>query len=300
VPTLEQNREWWAERDWEAEPGNWSVPWGSPVAQWHVTLRPRIALGLRAGTTLEIAPGYGRWTQFLLPESQRYIGVDLSERCVQSCQARFARAPHAEFHANDGRSLPMVTDASVDFVFSFDSLVHADARIMTAYLQEIGRVLRTGGTAFLHHSNMAMYSRRRKLAGWLKRMSGRRGAALSQPSGPVTGRRRTSPLLSIEQRAIRAWQQSRWSIFGTGSRSEDVSAAIVRRLAADAGLHVRSQELITWAETGLLSDCLTVLQRPDGRLAAKTRVVKNRSFMDEARTARRLASLYLDDVTDGV
>ena len=35
---------------------------------------------------------------------------------------------------NDGRSLAFLDDASVDFVFSWDSLVHADADVCRAFI----------------------------------------------------------------------------------------------------------------------------------------------------------------------
>ena len=55
----------------------------------------------------------------------------------------------------DGSSLRGVGDESVDLVFSFDSLVHADAMTMDAYVGECARVLRNDGVAFLDHSNLA-------------------------------------------------------------------------------------------------------------------------------------------------
>ncbi len=55
-------------------------------------------------------------------------------------------------------TLTAVPDHSVDFVFSYDSLVHAEAEVLNAYTKEIARVLRPGGTAFLHHSNLRDFS----------------------------------------------------------------------------------------------------------------------------------------------
>src|SRR5579859_8081721 len=43
---------------------------------------------------------------------------------------------------NDGTSLAMIEDGTVDLVFSFDSLVHVEADVMDAYLDEIARVPR--------------------------------------------------------------------------------------------------------------------------------------------------------------
>jgi SAM-dependent methyltransferase len=51
-----------------------------------------------------------------------------------------------------------VPDASLDFVWSFDSVVHMDPPVVRAYLREIGRVLRPGGSAVVHHADKRPWS----------------------------------------------------------------------------------------------------------------------------------------------
>jgi SAM-dependent methyltransferase len=136
----------------------WSSFWGSSEAQWHGAIRPRIAPWLPSGTILEIAPGHGRWTRFLLAEAKAYHGVELSGECAEFCRARFCDAGHASFHQNDGRTIPMVGDRSCDFIFSFDSLVHVEMDALKSYIEECARILKPGGVAFLHHSNMGVYA----------------------------------------------------------------------------------------------------------------------------------------------
>ena len=48
-------------------------------------------------------------------------------------------------------------DASVDFAFSWDSLVHVDIEVLSAYLDELARKLKPGAHAFLHHSNLGQF-----------------------------------------------------------------------------------------------------------------------------------------------
>ena len=117
---------------------------------------PRIAPHLPAETVLEIAPGYGRWTEYLLEHCERLIGVDLTPRCIEVCRERFPGV-RASFEVNDGASLPMVASASLDFAFSFDSLVHVEAPQIASYLVELARALKPGAIAFLHHSNLNAY-----------------------------------------------------------------------------------------------------------------------------------------------
>src|SRR6266478_5857216 len=106
--------------DWKQAGEEWSEPWGASEAQWNGTIFPRIRDCVPTGTILEIAPGFGRWTHFLKDLCQQLVVVDLSTKCIEACQARFADCTHITYHVNDGKSLAMIADESIDFVFSFD------------------------------------------------------------------------------------------------------------------------------------------------------------------------------------
>src|SRR4051794_9713690 len=123
VPTVEENiRKWDGEYHWRSGGANWSQPWGTVEMQWHAALLPRVHTFLPTGTILEIAPGYGRWTHFLKDLCRELHVVDIAPRCIEACRERFAGCRHIRYHVNDGRSLAAIPDASIDFVFSFDSL----------------------------------------------------------------------------------------------------------------------------------------------------------------------------------
>ena len=99
----------------------------------------------------------GHSLQFLYPLCTRLILVDLVSKCIDACRRRFACVDHIEYHVNDGRSLDAIENNSVDFVFSMDSLVHADPTVMREYTLQLGRKLRDGGLGFIHHSNLGAY-----------------------------------------------------------------------------------------------------------------------------------------------
>ncbi len=158
MPSIPQNRSNWNDpSNWVSAGEEWSQSWGSTHALWFGTILPRIAACLPADHLLEIACGHGRITSHLLPQCQRYTGVDLAPACVAICRQRFAARPHTSFHETDGRSLDMVEDDSVDFAFSWDSLVHAEVEAVSGYVTALGKKLRPGGLAFLHHSNLAAF-----------------------------------------------------------------------------------------------------------------------------------------------
>lgn len=150
---LDWNRTTWdGQYDWSAAGEEWSAAWGDSGAQWLGSLAPRIGRFLPTGRVLEIAPGFGRWTKFLLTNADELTGIDLSQECVDSCLERFAGKP-ATFLKNDGLSLDAAPDNFFDFVFSFDSLVHAEVDVMEVYIPQLVAKLRAGGVAFVHHSN---------------------------------------------------------------------------------------------------------------------------------------------------
>ncbi len=155
MATIEENINRWQTYDWKDRGDEWSEVWGGTPYLWHGTLYPRLLRFLPANHILEIAPGFGRFTHYLKDHCQTLEIVDLTERCIAACRERFRAADHILYHVNDGRSLAMVADRSVDFVFSFDSLVHAEAEVLAAYLQQLSAKLRPGGVGFIHHSNLA-------------------------------------------------------------------------------------------------------------------------------------------------
>jgi ubiquinone/menaquinone biosynthesis C-methylase UbiE len=240
--------QWDVKYSWIDGGDNWSEPWGGPEKQWHGVILPRIRAFLPAHTCLEIAPGYGRWTQFLKDACVRLIVVDLSNRCITACRKRFANCSHIEYFVNDGESLAMVPDESIDFAFSFDSLVHVEADVLEAYLQELARKLTKDGVGFIHHSNLEEY--RKQL--WYRRI----------------------PLpRSIAKRV------------GASYRTFSVTAAKFDEIAQHAGLRCINQELINWKQHRL-SDCLSTFTRLGSRWPGPNEIRRNSHFMDEARRIR--------------
>jgi len=167
MASLKENYEVFeVEYTWPEHGDEWSQPWGGTRYLWNCTILPRIQSFLPSLRILEIAPGFGRCTQFLKDVSDTLIVVDISERCIQACKERFHDSNNIEYHVNDGKSLDMISDQSIDFIFSWDSLVHADKSVMEAYIRQFPRILKPGGFGFIHHSNLAEY--RNRITGKLK------------------------------------------------------------------------------------------------------------------------------------
>ena len=166
--TIEENRAHWSAYDWKERGEEWSETWGGSSGQWWGSLWPRLRAFLPCGTVAEIACGHGRWSAFLVGQCDRLELFDLTAEAVESCRVRFAAQPQVRARLTDGKSLPGLADRSVDFVFSFDSLVHAESDVLEAYVAEIARVLAAEGAAFLHHSNVAALRDELRALGYFK------------------------------------------------------------------------------------------------------------------------------------
>lgn len=160
MPSLEDNQRRWANHHWSHAGDEWSTRAGGTDRWWHGILLPRIMpllYKLPANPhVLEIAPGHGRWTQYLLHYAGRVTAIDIDQGCLDACAARFGS--RVEGVLGDGYTLggpARRINGPIDFCFSYDSLVHAEMDVMGSYLRELARVLRPGATAFLHHSNLA-------------------------------------------------------------------------------------------------------------------------------------------------
>jgi SAM-dependent methyltransferase len=263
VPSLQENLEQWDSRySWEGRGDEWSAAWGGTENQWWGTLMPRLHSFLPAGTALEIGPGFGRWTQFLKDVCQHLTVVDVSDRCIDACRERFSSSSNLAFHVNDGRSLPMVRDDSLDFAFSFDSLVHAEVEILESYLTELAAKLKPGGHAFIHHSNMGQYERL---------------AALAR---------------KVPERLRRHLVVRGLLVNVYGWRAESVTAEIFDQCSRQAGLRCVSQERINWMYGRHVIDCISVVTSQDSPSARPVVRYTNRAFMREANRLAEVTALY--------
>ncbi len=205
---------------------------------------------------LEIAPGFGRWTQFLRTLCRDLVVVDLSTKCIDACKTRFAESSNIEYHVNDGKSLEMVPDGAIDFVFSFDSLVHADEDVLEAYVSQLGRKLTPDGVGFIHHSNVHYYLERweRILPGFV----------------------RDQAVATINSKINKHY------------RSSGMSAARFGEFCKSAGLECITQELVPWGSKHLI-DCFSTFTLKGSSRARPLRRIVNAGFMEEAARIRQIA-----------
>ena len=154
------------------EDGHYGDHWGDPTLtglryRWHRLRHGRTQPGdlgkvvkrhLRPYVTpnsvvMEIGPGGGRFTQFLV-DAREVVLVDLNKQFFRYLRKRFRRhKTKLRFYQTSGYELEDIDDGSIDFVFSFGTFVHIDAEGIDEYLGEIARVLRPGGTSSIQYAD---------------------------------------------------------------------------------------------------------------------------------------------------
>ena len=244
--------------EWIAAGEEWSEPWGGSGPQWFGSILPRIHACLPANTILEIAAGFGRWSYYLKEHCNQLHLVDPATDCIEACRRRFASDPHVSCHVNDGRSLEMIPSASIDFVFSFDSLVHVRRETLEAYLAQLADKLTDDGRGFIHHSNLGEYA------------------------------------TSAAQRFFRKTRQlvSKDHILGADHQRDPMMTADgFRGLCEQHGLKCLCQELINWRGRRLI-DCFSTIARKDSKWQTASAPFRNPNFMLEARLIRRRSRHY--------
>lgn len=147
---IDEQRLWNNEHMWVMDGHEWSKSFGTTEDLWNKHIFDSIK-EFRGKKILEIAPGFGRITQFLSILAGELIVVDLNPLCIEKTKEKLSHHVLAYF-VNDGKTIPKVKNNSQDLVFSYDSFVHMHANVTEEYIKEIYRVLKPGGSAFIHHS----------------------------------------------------------------------------------------------------------------------------------------------------
>lgn len=96
------------------------------------------------GTVVEIGCGDGRGVEILGPKSERYLAIDKNTATIQK---KATHIPQVQIVESFVPPLPAVADNTADRVLSFQVIEHIQDDV--AFLEEIYRILKPGGKAFI-------------------------------------------------------------------------------------------------------------------------------------------------------
>jgi SAM-dependent methyltransferase len=105
---------------------------------------------------LDFACGRGRIAERFAAMAGTLICSDINPEATAFCLQRFANSSSVSCVVNNGRSIP-IPDESLTFIYSWDAMVHFSAAELRIYFIEFKRILKPGGTAFIHHSNWGSF-----------------------------------------------------------------------------------------------------------------------------------------------
>jgi predicted methyltransferase len=134
--------------------GLYGMHWGNPDSyQPLIPVRDHWLLPyVQPGhTAIEIGPGGGRWTRYLLGFRRLYV-VEYYPELLAEFRKNFSQPNIVEI-LNNGTDFPGIPVGSVDFVFSFGVFVHLDADIIRAYLAKLHTVIHPATQLVIHYSD---------------------------------------------------------------------------------------------------------------------------------------------------
>lgn len=100
---------------------------------------------------LEIGPGGGRWTRYLVPCRRLYV-VDYHAEILAELRRNLS-APNMVFIKNNGTDFPGVPTGSLNFLFSFGVFVHLELDVIKSYHASMRATLREDANVVLQYAD---------------------------------------------------------------------------------------------------------------------------------------------------
>ena len=102
-------------------------------------------------TVVEIGPGGGRWTRYMLNAKQIYA-VDYHQELLNELKSNF-NVSNITYVKNNGDNFPNIPNGSIDFLFSFGTFVHLDVEIIDCYLRNMKPLLKHESNVVIQYSD---------------------------------------------------------------------------------------------------------------------------------------------------
>jgi len=100
---------------------------------------------------VEIGPGGGRWTRYLLGFKKLYV-VDYHSELLAELKKNY-RKSNMQFVKNNGTDFPGIGENTINYLFSFGTFVHLDTNIITLYLENMKHILQAGANVVIQYSD---------------------------------------------------------------------------------------------------------------------------------------------------
>jgi Methyltransferase domain len=136
-------------------PPLYGLEWGDPdIAEPLRFIKERYVLPYvnAQHDALEIGPGGGRWTRFLLG-FRTLTAVDYHPELLDELKRNFGQQRNIRFIRNNGTDFPGLDPHSIDYVYSFGTFVHLDFELIEAYLDSIKTIIKPTANVVIQYSD---------------------------------------------------------------------------------------------------------------------------------------------------
>jgi cyclopropane fatty-acyl-phospholipid synthase-like methyltransferase len=140
-------------REWRLG-GIYGLEWGDPdLVEPLQFVRDRYVLPYVKAEqcAVEIGPGGGRWTRYMLGFKRLYV-VDYYAELLKELRKNFHKS-NMEFIKNNGTDFPGIKERSIDYLFSFGTFVHLEISLIEAYLMNMKPILKPGANVVIHYAD---------------------------------------------------------------------------------------------------------------------------------------------------
>ena len=102
-------------------------------------------------TAIEIGPGGGRWTRYMLGVKRLYA-VDFHQELLDELKSNF-KQKNLIFVKNNGNDFPGIANESIDFIYCFGTFVHLDVEVIDQYLRNMKMLLKPNSNVVIQYSD---------------------------------------------------------------------------------------------------------------------------------------------------
>lgn len=132
----------------------YGLDWGDPdVVEPLKFIRDRYVLPYVSSEhiAVEIGPGGGRWTRYLLGFKRLYV-IDYHSELLEELKKNY-RKSSMQFVKNNGTDFPGIDKESIDYLFSFGTFVHLDTALIKSYLVNMKPIVKYNANIVIQYSD---------------------------------------------------------------------------------------------------------------------------------------------------
>ena len=129
---------------------HWGDPDKNPV---HIYVRKRFITPYinSNSVALEIGPGGGRWTKYLLEFKKLYV-IDPYQEILDELKKNYNKK-NMVFIKNNGTDFPRIPKKSIDFLFTYACFVHLEVKTIDKYLKNILKIINNNSKICIQYSD---------------------------------------------------------------------------------------------------------------------------------------------------